>query len=213
MYNFESMGKRFYVVTRDLHLYVSLFLSPFVLVFAISVFYLVHARGGREAAVPGPVVSNLPVADELERLSGRNQVNSVRPLLDRLGVRGEVSFIRHIPKDHRLVIPVLIPGRETTVDLNLQSRTATISERNTGVSDALIHLHKMPGPHNVNIRVNSSYMRVWRWLADVTTYGLLFLTFSGVYLWAVLRAERRVGIVLLSAGAISFFGLVYAISH
>ncbi|MBI3681114.1 MAG: PepSY-associated TM helix domain-containing protein [Acidobacteria bacterium] len=207
------MGKRFYVVTRDLHLYVGLFLSPFVLVFAISVFYLVHSRVGREAAPPGRVVSNLPVTDELERLSGRDQVNSVRPLLDRLGVRGEVSFIRRIPKEHRLVIPVLVPGRETTVELDLQSRTATISERSTGVSNALIHLHKMPGPHNVNIRVNSSYMRIWRWLADVTTYGLLFLTFSGVYLWAVLRAERRVGIGLLSAGAISFCGIVYAVSH
>jgi hypothetical protein len=207
------MGKRFYVITRGLHLYMGLFLSPFVLVFAISVFYLVHSRAGRAEAEPSRLVSDLSVTDGLERLSGRDQVNGVRPLLDKLGVKGEVSFIRRIPKEHRLVIPVQIPGRETTVDLNLLSRTATISERNMGVSDALIHLHKMPGPHNVNIRVNSSYMKVWRWIADVTTYGLFFLTLSGVYLWAVLRAERRVGLILLSAGAFSFFGLLYAISH
>lgn len=31
-----SMGKRFYVVTRDVHLYVGLFLIRFVLVFAVS---------------------------------------------------------------------------------------------------------------------------------------------------------------------------------
>ncbi len=207
------MRKRFNVVTRDLHLYIGLFLSPFVLVFAISVFYLVHARGEREAAVLGRVISNLAIPDELARQSGRDQVNTVRPLLDRLGVRGEVSSIRHTPKDHRLVIQVVIPGRETTVDLNLQSHAAVISERNTGVPDALIHLHKMPGPHNASIRVNSLYMRIWRWLADAATYGLFFLTFSGIYLWAILRAERRVGAVLLCVGAISFFGLVYAISY
>ena len=207
------MGKRFYVVTRDLHLYVGLFLSPFVLVFAISVFYLVHSRFEPEAIPPGRVVSNIPLTSELERLSGRDQVNSVRPVLDRLGVGGEIIYIRRIPKEHRLVIPVLIPGRETTVSLDLQNHTATISERNTGVSNALIYLHRMPGPHNVGIRMNSGYMKVWRILADATTYALLFLTFTGVYLWTVLRAERRVGIILLSAGAVSFFGIVYAIAR
>lgn len=171
------------------------------------------------SCIPGPherqrwIVSNLPVAAELERLSGRDQVNAVRPVLDRLGIKGEISFIRLIAKEHRLLIPVLLPGRETTVDLNLQRRTAAVSERHTGLSDALIHLHKMPGPHNFTVRGNSSYMRVWRRLTDVASYGLLFLTLSGVYLWAVLRAERRIGIVLLSTGAVSFFGLVYAISR
>jgi len=207
------MAKRLYVITRDLHLYVSLFLSPFILLFAISVFFLLHGRSGREQAVQSAVISDLPAVDGLERLSGRDQVNGVRPLLDRLGVSGEINFIRRIPKDHRLVIAVMIPGRETTVDLNLPQRSATISQRNTGLADALNYLHKMPGPHNVNIRGNSFYMGAWRWLADASAYGVLFLTFSGVYLWTALRAERRVGIVLLSTGAISFFGLIYAISR
>ena len=35
--------RRFYVVTKDLHLYFGLFISPFVLLFAVSVFFLVHA--------------------------------------------------------------------------------------------------------------------------------------------------------------------------
>ena len=37
------MNKRFYLITRDLHLYFGLFVSPFVLVFAFSVFFLVHS--------------------------------------------------------------------------------------------------------------------------------------------------------------------------
>jgi hypothetical protein len=31
-------AKRFYPITRDLHLYLGLFFSPFILVFALSVF-------------------------------------------------------------------------------------------------------------------------------------------------------------------------------
>ena len=208
------MGKRFYVLTRDLHLYAGLFLSPFILVFAVSVYFLVHApQENRATAGRTRVASDLHVPTDLERLSGREQVASLRRVLEQIGVEGEVNFIRRLPKEHRLVVPVLLPGRETTVDLDVVRRTATISESSTGLSDAVVYLHKMPGPHNVNIRGNSFYIRVWRWLADITTYGLLFLTLSGVYLWTVLRAERRVGLALVCAGGISFFGLVYAIAR
>ena len=40
----------------------------------------------------------------------------------------------------------------------------------------------------------------------------LFITVSGIYLWVALKAERRVGLVLVLAGAITFWGLVYAIA-
>lgn len=207
------MRKRFYVVTRDLHLYAGLFLSPFVLVFAVSVFYLVHPSTGRLTGEPSKrVVTDLAVSTELERLTGPEQVAALRPVLSGLGVTGEVNFIRKIAKEHRLIVPVLVPGRETTVDFNLEGRTAAVSVRETGLPDALVHLHKMPGPHNVNMRGNSAYMQVWRWLADVASYGLLFLTLSGIYLWIALRAERRVGLTLLSLGALSFFGLIYAVT-
>jgi len=207
------MRKRFYVVTRDLHLYVGLFLSPFVLVFAVSVFYLVHASAGRlQEDPPKRVVVDLAVSPELERLTGREQVAALRPVLSGLGVEGEVNFIRKIAKEHRLIVPVMVPGRETTVDLNLERRTAAVSVRETGLGDAIVHLHKMPGPHNVNMRGNSTYMKVWRRLADVSSYGLLFLTLSGLYLWIALRAERRIGLTLLSLGALSFFGLIYAVT-
>ena len=207
------MVKRFHIVTRDLHLYAGLFLSPFVLVYTISVVHLAHFRVKAEAAGPPRIVSGLPVPPNLDQLTGRDQVIAVRNLLDRIGVAGEINFIRRMAKEHRLVIPVMLPGCETTVDLNVESRTASISRQRTGMVDALIHLHKMPGPHNASIRGNSAYMRFWRGLADSTTYGLLFLTLSGVYLWAVLRAERRIGGILLSLGAITFFGLAYAITH
>lgn len=208
------MRKIFYSFTRDLHLYLGLFLSPFVLVFAISVFYLVHVSLNSQTT-PGParLVSDISVTSELERLTGLDQVNALRPVLDQLGVQGEITFIRYIAKEHRLIAPVLVPGRETTIDLNLETRSATVVERNTGFADALIHLHKMPGPHNVSIRANSMYMKLWRVLADLAAYGLLFLTFSGLYLWAVLKAERRIGLALLFLGAVSFFGLIYAISY
>ncbi len=209
------MSKRFYLVTRDLHLYAGLFISPFVVVFAISVFALVHPPG---VAPPGSAarlsrqVENLQIPAGIESLSGRARVDAVRTLLDQAHIRGEIGFISYSPTEHELSIPVSVPGRETILDLDLSTRTATVTERKTGLVDAFILLHKSPGPHLVDIRMNWYPALVWKWLADGACYLLFFITMSGVYLWFVLRSERRIGIVLLAAGAFSFFGVLYAIA-
>ena len=206
--------KQFYAVTRDLHLYFGLFISPLVLVFAVSVFFLVHAR--LPGAVQPPAsrtTGDLPVPAGVELLSGRDQANALRGVLDRLGVQGEVNVIRRIANEHRLVISVIVPGREVTVDLHLETRSAIVTSRGESTWSAMVYLHKMPGQHLANLRGNWVFLRLWRWLADGTVYLVLFLSISGVYLWTVLRAERRIGLALLAAGASSFFGMVYALAR
>lgn len=207
------MNGRIIQFVRDLHLYFGLFISPFVLVFSISVFYLVHS--GLPQAGPGAadrrVVSDIPLPANLVALSGRPLIDSLRPALAKANVEGEVGFIRHLRKENRLVIPVTIPGRETLVTIDIARREAEIEQRDTGLADALVALHKSPGPHLVAIRMNWVFMRIWRWLADATVYCVLFLSISGVYLWSVMRAERTVGLCLLVAGALSFFGIIYAL--
>ena len=206
------MRQTFYAVVRDLHLYVGLFLSPFVLVFAISVVFLVHSWVPGAGKTPATRrAENVSIPAGFEQLKGREQVEAAHTVLESIGVRGEIGFVRQFPRERRFVFPVSVPGRETMVDINLENRSAEISARTTGVWDALVYLHKMPGPHNVNIRGNSTFMHAWRWLADATVYLLLFLSMSGVYLWTVLRSERRAGAALLVAGAVSFGGLVYVV--
>jgi hypothetical protein len=56
-------------------------------------------------------------------------------------------------------------------------------------------------------------MRIWRRLADGAVYLVMFLTLSGIYLWAVLRTERRIGLILMAAGAVSCLGALYALAH
>jgi hypothetical protein len=205
-------AKTFYVVTRDLHLYFGLFISPFVLVFAVSVFVLVHSW--IPDAVKQPIVrtaGNLSIPANLDLLKGRDQIDAVRGVLGQADVHGEVNFIRTVAKDHSLIIPVSVPGREVVVNLNLDAKSAVVTERSGGAWAALVELHKMPGPHNANIRGNWPYMVAWKWLADATVYLVLFISISGIYLWAVLRAERRIGLALIAAGVFSFFGLAYVL--
>jgi hypothetical protein len=209
------MMRRSYVVTRDLHLYCGLFLSPFILVFAASVFYLVHGLAERPAPdVSDDVrtVADVSISADVARLQGRARVDALRPVLDGLGVRGEVDFVRHVTGEQRLIVPVRLPGRDSVVMLDYANRIATVTSRRQPLGDALVFLHKMPGPHNADLRGNSRIMRLWAVLADGTAYLLLFITISGIYLWFALRAERRIGVVLILAGATTFAGLVYVIA-
>ena len=209
------MKVRFYRLIRDLHLYFGLFISPFVLVFALSVFFLVHSwlPGIASATSTTRVVSTLPLPGDLQTLSGRPLIDALKPTLEKADVHGEVGFLQHMVKEEKLIIPVTISGRETTVSISIASREGTIVTRETGLAEALVTLHKSPGQHGPNIRMNWFYMRAWRWMADATVYLILFISVSGIYLWYVLRAERKAGLVLLFAGALSFFGMAYALSH
>ena len=207
--------RRLYLITRDLHLYFGLFLSPFILVFSISVFYLVHGLAQRpapDASDASRTATNLSVPPDIARMQGRARVDALRPVLDQLGVHGEVDFVRHVASEHRLIVPVRLPDRDTVVSLDYDTGTAIVTSRHQSLGDALVYLHKMPGPHNVDVRGNSRLVRLWRVLADATVYLLLFITVSGIYLWTALRAERRIGLILILAGAVTFLGLVYVIA-
>jgi hypothetical protein len=207
--------RRFYLLTRDLHLYLGLFISPFVLVFCISVFFLVHTWIPRFASEKANtrVVSAVVIPEDLAKLSGRPLIDALRPTLERMNVPGEIGFVQHMVKEEKMIIPVSIPGRATTVTINLTNREATVVTRETGLADALITLHKSPGQHGPDLRMNWFFMKAWRWFADATVYFTLFISISGIYLWYMLRSERRIGWILLFAGMLTFFGIAYALSH
>jgi hypothetical protein len=84
---------------------------------------------------------------------------------------------------------------------------AEIEERHAGIVDAMVFLHFNPGPHRVR-GPTWIFTRIWRWRADTLVYIVLFVSISGIYLWAVIKAERRTGLILIGLGCISFFALV-----
>jgi len=199
-----------YRYLRDLHLYFGLFISPFILLFAASVFYLNHAKliVGEQ---PAETYRELRIPDGFDRLKGREAVDRAREILPQVEATGEIGFLRYVANDRHLIFPVSRAGVETMVDVDLGARSATVKRRAMSVWESLAYLHKMPGPHNVAIRGNWIGTHVWRWFADATIYLLLFISISGIYLWWAIRAERRMGLALLTAGAVTFFGLIYAV--
>jgi hypothetical protein len=196
---------------RDLHLYFGLFISPFILLFSASVFYLNHGKLIPGAPPPVETFQNLTIPDGLDRLKGREAVDRATTILPQVGVAGEIGFLRYVATDRRLIFPVTRAGSEATVNVDLDARTATVTRRSMRLWESIAYLHKMPGPHNVAIRGNWIGTQLWRVVADTTIYLLLFISLSGVYLWWAIKAERRIGFVLLATGMVTFFGLVYVV--
>jgi hypothetical protein len=196
---------------RDLHLYFGLFVSPFVLLFAASVFFLNHGTLTFGADPVSETYRDLKIPDGFDRLKGREAVERARAILPQVGVTGEIGFLRYVANDRHLIFPVAKAGMEATVDVDLDARTATVKRRAMSLWESISYLHKMPGPHNVAIRGNWIGVEAWRVFADTTIYLVLFISLSGIYLWWAIKAERRIGITLLAGGAVTFFGLIYAI--
>jgi hypothetical protein len=200
----------FYFCIRKLHLYLGLFISPFVLLFAVSTIALNHNWGLGEEPDNNGNMHRLVRQVELPAESGN--LDKAQDILRQLGVAGEIGFINHLPREGRLVFTVMKPGREISVDVNLQTGNASIEQQATNFWKRLVYLHKSPGPHNANIRGNWIYTRLWKILADSVVYLLIFLTAGGVYLWTVIRAERKPGLVCLGLGMVCFTFMVFALS-
>ena len=196
---------------RDLHLYFGLFISPFILLFAVSVFYLNHGKLLQGAEPTPDTYRNLTIPDGFDRLKGREAVERATAILPQVGVSGEIGFLRYVPTTRHLIFPVSKAGSEATVDVDLGARTATVRRRSMNLWESLSYLHKIPGPHNVAIRGNWIGTVVWRIFADATIYLLLFISVSGLYLWWAIKVERRIGLALLAGGAMTFAGLIYAV--
>lgn len=187
--------KNLYSGVRDLHLYVGLFLCPFVLVFAISTVLLNHPGRAPVEKAPQRVVPIQPPPGE------PGSVPHAREILRQIGVTGEIDYVRYNAKAQRLFLPVSKPGETTRVEVDLRAKTATVEHEHRGLGEALNYLHKKPGPHNVQFRGNWVYMTWWSVTTDAVVAGLLFLTVSGLFLWWKLKADRVAGWVLLGGGA------------
>lgn len=198
--------------TRDVHQYVGLFLSPFVLMFAVSVILLNHPGIpiGNPVESPARTLTIEGVPD-LDKFEGRERVEQARRILQQAGISGEIGFINHSDREGRFKIPAARPGYEAVVELSKRTGEVSIKERRTGFLDSFIYLHKMPGPHLANIRGNSVLVRAWSWLADGTAWLLVFLSVSGFYLWFALKVDRPVGWIMITAGSASLLGALYAI--
>lgn len=199
--------KKYYSSVRTLHLYFGLFISPFVLIFSISV--LIFNHPGLLNRV-NPVKTLPDIKIKLDKIPyDTSDLGTAKAIIRKLGVKGEIDFISI--NDNYISFPVNKPGLKTYIKVNTNTDSVLITQRYEGPLRSMSYLHSMPGSHNVKIRGNSIFIKAWRILADVVVYLLLFLTLSGVFLWYILKAERVIGLYAVVLGMLFFIGVLILI--
>ena len=196
--------KKYYPLLRGLHLYFGLFITPFVLIFSISVLVFNHPG---LIDIMSPIEPSTETRMKLDKIPyDTTDLLTARAIIEKLEIEGEIDFINQ--NDDRISFPVKKPGLKTQIIVNKHTDSVFITQQNEGAYRALTFLHSMPGAHNVKIRGNSGYIQVWRVLADVVVYVLIFLTISGVFLWYFLKVERNFGYFSIALGLIIFTSLL-----
>lgn len=196
--------KIYYPTIRMLHLYFGLFISPFVLIFSISVIIFNHP-GFINRVNPAIALPNIKT--KLNKIPyDTTDLQTAKAIIRKLNIIGEIDYISK--KDSSISFPVTKPGLRSYVTVNTTNDSVLITQKYEGALRSTAYLHSMPGPHNVSLRGNSVFLKIWRILADAVVYILLFLTASGVFLWYILKAERVIGMYALVVGVFFFVGII-----
>jgi hypothetical protein len=199
--------KKYYPPARALHLYVGLFISPFVFIFGISVLVFNHPAFINRVNTVKVLPERRTKFDKTPH--DTSDIATASAILKKLNISGEIDFISKT--DSTISFPVMKPGLRINLKVNTNTDSVLIIRKQEGPLRATTYLHSMPGPHNVKVRGNSAFMKAWRILSDAVVYLLLFLTVSGVFLWYFLKVERVPGIYALTLGVLFFAGLLLMI--
>ena len=199
--------KKYHSLIRSLHLYLGLFIIPFVLIFAISVLIFNHQAFINRV---NPVKTLPVVKTKLNRITYEgDNLETAKDILKELNIMGEINFISR--NDHFISFPVNTPGLRIFIKVDIHTDSVFISPKYEGPLRATTFLHSMPGPHNVKVRGNSDFIKAWRVLADAVVYLLLFLTVSGVLLWYFIKSERNAGLYAIGLGLLFFTCILFFI--
>jgi hypothetical protein len=199
--------KNIYPLIRTLHIYFGLFISPFILIFSISVLAFNHSGSVNRI---NPAKSLPDIRTRLDKIPfDSTDLLTARAIIRKLGIKGEIDFINK--NDNQISFPVNMPGLKSRVLVNTHTDSVLIIRQKEGSIRAMNYLHLMPGQHNAKIRGNSLFLKIWRIMADTVVYLLSFLVLSGIFLWYFLEFERTTGFYAIILGMLLFTGLLFLI--
>ena len=190
-------------IMRAVHLYTGLFLVPWMMVYAVSAFFLNHGPTFTELFDVTPpewkVVDRLEFAPDAAFPTDPEE--QARAILEHLDLDGA----HRIPKspDGTMTILRISGGGHYRVTWR-RSQGSLIVERQPLSFYRLIHfLHFKAG-------YGQKYFAhvVWAAVVDIVTVSIVIWVISGIYIWARRPRRRLPGGICLAAGILIFLGLV-----
>jgi len=206
--------KKFYQIIKGLHYYIGLFISPFIVIFALSALVMNHHFSDWQddwqiwyfsvnEKVDKNVAFNIPSSDKTE-------IDFAKAILKQIDISGEIAGV--FGDSIQMYIPVTKLGHRISISADLITGIASIHKEKTNFWKKLIWLHKMPGPHNANIRGNWMFTKIWASSVDFFVILLFFSSITGITLWYYFKNERAIGLIALLIGFLSIASLVVGLT-
>lgn len=180
-------------VVRRVHLYMGLFLLPWVIMFGVSTIPINHQT-------PEPVqwtrMGEHPFAAPVPDAAG-----DLRPLgrqmMDTAGLEGGYWIYRLNPRQVQVGHPdFLAPVR---ISYFTDEKRLVVERRPLSLRPFLSGMHTRGG-----YDTDGAWDSVWAVFVDVVSVGLILWIASGIYMWWGLPTTRRWGWIALGAGAACF---------
>jgi hypothetical protein len=179
---------------RRAHLYMGLFLLPWVIMFGTSSMPLNHNMGAQPPSwtkvAEYPFNAAMPAAGENLRPFGREMMNAA-------GISGGYFVNRANPTQVTVNHPdFLTPLR---INYHADQQKLVVEQRNFAVQQFITGMHFRGG-----YDVGGFWDSVWALFVDIVSVGLILWMATGIYMWWHLPSTRRWGWLALVCGAVSF---------
>jgi hypothetical protein len=179
---------------RRTHLYMGLFLLPWVIMFGVSSMPLNHTTTPEQATwtkiAEYPFNGAVPGTGENLRPIGREIMNVA-------GVSGGYYVYRANPR----LLTVGAPDFLTPIRINyrIDEQKLTVERREFSMQPFITGMHFRGG-----YDMDGFWDSVWAFFVDLVSVGLILWIATGIYMWWHLPSTRRWGWLALVSGAVSF---------
>jgi len=185
-------------ILRRTHMYLALFMAPWVLVYAFSTFVMNHRDWFRGHNAPPPKF-------ETERdftydgsfPEGAQPKEVGLQLLQSLQMEGAFQANRR-PRDGMIVVNRMEPIRPVRLTYNPATKNVLVERQVFAGTPFLERMHRRGGfQHDFLLE------DLWAFSVDLFIVTILFWAASGLWLWWEMKLTRKLGALFLAAG----FGL------
>jgi hypothetical protein len=196
-------GRLLNLILRRIHLFLTLFLLPWLLIYTVSTIMLNHNSHLPTLKHEFIVESETTYPGSFEE--GTDPSVMALELLRHLGVEGAHQENRR-NSDGKLVIFRLDPVSLRRITYGPDDGSLVVERRKFSLRAILLGLHLRSGYRH-------SYLidDAWAVSVDLVVAALIFWVISGLWIWWEYKGTRRLGVILTTGGLAVFIFYVFAI--
>jgi hypothetical protein len=186
------------LIIRRIHLYLALFLTPWMLMYALSTVAMNH-RHGFEAYYGEQALQWEAVSEERfhHGLAEPSRADVANQILSHLGIEGAHNTRGRL--DRRITITRDNPWDTRRISWSASDSLLTVERRQSRLPVILESLHRRRGfQHDILTE------DLWAVTVDLVILAMVFWAGSGIWLWWEMSVTRKLGAVALASGLLLY---------